>query len=57
MIAANHVGGLDSGFESDKNAFHILWEEGEKVLPLAEKTQLARDLVTIIAERYHAAHR
>jgi phosphopantothenoylcysteine decarboxylase/phosphopantothenate--cysteine ligase len=57
MIAANHVGKPDSGFESDKNALHVLWEGGEKALPLAEKTQLAVNLVAIIAEHYHAAHR
>lgn len=57
MIAANYVGKPGSGFDSDKNALHVLWEGGEKALPLAEKIQLAKDLVTIIAERYHAAHR
>jgi phosphopantothenoylcysteine decarboxylase/phosphopantothenate--cysteine ligase len=57
MIAANHVGVPDRGFESDQNAFHVLWQGGEKALPLAEKTQLAVDLVAIIAERYHATHR
>lgn len=57
MIAANHVGEPNSGFESDKNALHVLWEGGEITLPLAQKIQLASDLVAIIAERYHAAHR
>jgi phosphopantothenoylcysteine decarboxylase/phosphopantothenate--cysteine ligase len=56
MIAANYVGGSDSGFESDQNALHVLWEGGEKALPLVEKSQLAVDLVAIIAERYHATH-
>ena len=37
-------------------ALHVLWEGGEKALPLADKTRLAQDLVALIAERYHARH-
>ncbi len=56
MIAANQVGVPGSGFESEQNTLHVLWKGGEKVLPLANKTQLGRDLVELIAERYHACH-
>jgi len=53
MIAANKVGdGL--GFAVDENALHVFWSQGEQVLPLASKTQLARDLMTLIIEQYNA---
>jgi phosphopantothenoylcysteine decarboxylase/phosphopantothenate--cysteine ligase len=54
LIAANQVGVPGQGFESEQNALHVLWEDGERVLPLADKTQLGRDLIALIAERYHA---
>ena len=54
MIAANQVGIPGSGFESEQNALHVLWEGGEKVLPLADKTQLGHELIALVAERYHA---
>jgi phosphopantothenoylcysteine decarboxylase/phosphopantothenate--cysteine ligase len=54
MIAANQVGIPGSGFESEQNALHVLWEGGEKILPLADKTQLGHELIALIAERYHA---
>ncbi len=56
MIAANQVGIPGSGFESAQNALHVLWDGGEKALPLTDKAQLGRDLVALIAERYHAQH-
>ena len=52
LIAANQVGVAGSGFESEQNALHVLWEGGEKVLSLADKTVLGRQLVALIAERY-----
>ncbi len=52
LIAANQVGVTGSGFESDRNELHVLWEGGEKILPLADKTLLARQLIALIAERY-----
>jgi phosphopantothenoylcysteine decarboxylase/phosphopantothenate--cysteine ligase len=56
MIAANQVGIPGSGFESAQNALHVLWDGGEKALSLTDKAQLGRDLVALIAERYHAQH-
>jgi phosphopantothenoylcysteine decarboxylase/phosphopantothenate--cysteine ligase len=41
-----------SGFESEQNELHVLWEGGERVLPLADKTLLGQQLVALIAERY-----
>jgi len=53
MIAANQVGdGL--GFAVDNNALDVFWSEGSHTLPLANKTQLARDLMTLIIERFYA---
>ena len=54
MIAANQVGIAGSGFESEQNALHVLWEGGERILALADKTRLGHDLVALIAERYRA---
>ncbi|MDS4068538.1 MAG: bifunctional phosphopantothenoylcysteine decarboxylase/phosphopantothenate--cysteine ligase CoaBC [Candidatus Competibacter sp.] len=52
LIAANQVGVAGSGFESEQNELHVLWEGGERVLPLADKTLLGQQLVALIAERY-----
>lgn len=54
MIAANLVGISGSGFESDNNQLHIYWDNGDKVLPLTNKAELARELVAVIMERYNA---
>lgn len=53
MIAANEVGN-GIGFEVDNNTLHVFWPQGSQLLPLASKTQLARDLMTLIIERYYA---
>ncbi len=52
LIAANQVGVAGSGFESEQNALHVLWEGGKKALPLADKTLLGRQLIALIAKRY-----
>jgi phosphopantothenoylcysteine decarboxylase/phosphopantothenate--cysteine ligase len=44
LIAANQVGLPGSGFESERNELHVLWEGGEQVLPLADKTLLGQQL-------------
>lgn len=50
MIAANEVGD-DRGFDCDDNALLVLWpSEGRVSLPSASKTQLAAQLVKLIAE-------
>jgi phosphopantothenoylcysteine decarboxylase/phosphopantothenate--cysteine ligase len=56
MVAANWVGRPGQGFESDENALTVVWREGGIELPLASKSRLARQLIEIIAERYHAKH-
>lgn len=54
LIAANRVGPAGVGFASDENALLLLWENGRRELPRASKAALARELVRVIAERYHA---
>ena len=56
MIAANRVGLPDRGFASDRNALSVLWRGGGRELGLAPKTELARTLVELVAERYRAEH-
>ncbi|WP_130621035.1 bifunctional phosphopantothenoylcysteine decarboxylase/phosphopantothenate--cysteine ligase CoaBC [Dyella amyloliquefaciens] len=53
MIAANLVGG-GLGFEAADNALTLYGPEGAIELPRASKTELARQLVAKIAERYVA---
>jgi phosphopantothenoylcysteine decarboxylase/phosphopantothenate--cysteine ligase len=51
MIVANQVGG-GKGFDSDQNAVNVYWQAGEQSFGTAEKTELARDVLKLIAERY-----
>jgi phosphopantothenoylcysteine decarboxylase/phosphopantothenate--cysteine ligase len=50
MVAANKVG-EGQAFDRDDNALSVLWRDGGQELPLAPKTELARALVALIAER------
>lgn len=54
MIAANAVGGEAGGFESSENSLTVIWKTGSRVLPMTNKERLARQLVEIIGERFHA---
>ncbi|MFT3755600.1 MAG: bifunctional phosphopantothenoylcysteine decarboxylase/phosphopantothenate--cysteine ligase CoaBC [Pseudoxanthomonas sp.] len=54
LIIANRVGVSGGGFESDDNAMTAYWAEGEREFPSAPKTQLADDLIDLIAERLDA---
>jgi phosphopantothenoylcysteine decarboxylase / phosphopantothenate---cysteine ligase len=55
MIAANQVG-PDCGFDRETNALTVYWPAGgELALGEGGKSQLARRLVDVIAERYLAA--
>jgi len=60
MIAANKVAHSndnedqqDTGFNSAYNALQILWNGGEATLERCRKTQLARQLLTLLAKRYY----
>jgi phosphopantothenoylcysteine decarboxylase/phosphopantothenate--cysteine ligase len=56
MIAANWVGREKGGFERDENALEVFWRDGHKALEMTVKTELARQLVKLIAERFHASN-
>src|SRR3569833_1134433 len=56
LVAANWVGQAGMGFVSDDNALTLVWTDGSVEWPLASKTDLARRLISFIAERYHAQH-
>ncbi|MDP2229259.1 MAG: bifunctional phosphopantothenoylcysteine decarboxylase/phosphopantothenate--cysteine ligase CoaBC [Moraxellaceae bacterium] len=51
MIACNDVARADIGFQSDDNALTVIWPEGHCVLDKASKTQIARELVGLMADR------
>ncbi len=59
MIAANCVAvdanqtRQDTGFNSEYNALQVFWNDGEATLERCRKTQLARQLITLLAKRYH----
>ena len=52
MIAANNITNPGIGFNSDYNALHVFWRGGNKQLPTASKTQIARQLIALIAQQY-----
>lgn len=52
LIIANDVSNTEIGFNSDDNAVTVIWNGGEKALPLASKQQLSRCLLSEIAQRY-----
>ena len=54
MIIANRVGS-DCGFDTDDNSVNVIWSDGEQRFPEARKSELARDLVELIARRFYAA--
>lgn len=55
LIAANKVGD-DLGFDTEDNALILYWADGRRELEHAPKERLARELITIIADRYYAQH-
>lgn len=57
MIAANRVAaaqtnGEDIGFNSAYNALDVFWADGHRKLDRARKTELAKQLIQLIAEHY-----
>ncbi|SCN47893.1 Phosphopantothenoylcysteine decarboxylase / Phosphopantothenoylcysteine synthetase [methanotrophic endosymbiont of Bathymodiolus azoricus (Menez Gwen)] len=54
MIAANWVGKAEGGFDSNHNALQVYWQNGKKTFTMTDKTQLANQLLTLIAERLNA---
>ncbi len=56
LIAANEVG-ADRAFDREDNALLVLWAGGRRELALKSKTDLAREFVALVAERYRDARR
>ncbi|MEW8028973.1 MAG: bifunctional phosphopantothenoylcysteine decarboxylase/phosphopantothenate--cysteine ligase CoaBC [Candidatus Thiodiazotropha sp.] len=54
IIAANRVGTREGGFESDRNALLLLWQDGREELPMMAKSALAKRLAERIAVQYGA---
>jgi phosphopantothenoylcysteine decarboxylase/phosphopantothenate--cysteine ligase len=57
MIAANQVGDSNSGFETDFNQLEVFWPEGRQSIERASKTEIAKQLIDLIIERYTATRR
>ena len=55
MIIANQVGD-GKGFDADQNAVSVFWADGEKSYELTDKTELANELLKLIAERFEIAY-
>lgn len=55
MIAANWVGKAEGGFDSDQNALQVFWPTGQKALAMTDKSLLAQQLLSLIAEHFHNA--
>ncbi len=55
MIAANQVGAGNSGFETDFNQLEVFWRDGRHAIAHASKTEVAKQLIDLIAERYTCA--
>ena len=51
MICANDVSIQGQGFNSDNNALHLYWKDGDKALPLATKSELGKAILLEIVER------
>ncbi len=56
LIAANEVG-VDRAFDREDNALLVLWPGGRRELALKSKTELAREFIAVVAERYRDARR
>jgi phosphopantothenoylcysteine decarboxylase/phosphopantothenate--cysteine ligase len=51
MIIANRVGS-DCGFDVDENTVEVFWNGGEHAFPTAAKTELASQIIELVADRY-----
>lgn len=57
LICANDVSLSNQGFNSDNNALHLFWQEGDKILPLERKERLGHLLLDEIVTRYDEKNR
>ena len=54
MIAANLVDAEQTGFESDTNELIVIWPDGQQLLTLNDKNEIAKQLIDLVAEHYNA---
>ncbi len=54
MIIANRVGD-DCGFDCDENTVDVFWPGGEQSFPMAAKSELASELMDLVALRFETA--
>lgn len=52
MIAANWVGREKGGFDHNENALDVFWKDGQKSFAMTDKSELAKQLMELIAEHY-----
>ncbi|WP_313082874.1 bifunctional phosphopantothenoylcysteine decarboxylase/phosphopantothenate--cysteine ligase CoaBC [Atlantibacter sp.] len=57
LICANDVSQVGQGFNSDSNALHLFWQDGEITLPLERKSLLGHRLLDEIVTRYDEKNR
>lgn len=53
MIAANDVSREGQGFNADQNALTVFWKDGKQSLDLADKKQVASQLISLIIKKYN----
>jgi len=53
LIAANNVAIAGQGFNADQNALTLFWQDGQLELPLADKEQLATNLMVEILNHFN----
>ncbi|MGR6860373.1 bifunctional phosphopantothenoylcysteine decarboxylase/phosphopantothenate--cysteine ligase CoaBC [Aliivibrio salmonicida] len=51
MICANDVSIEGQGFNSNDNALHLYWKDGDKALPLATKSELGKAIMLEVVAR------
>lgn len=54
MIAANLVDAEQTGFETDTNELIVIWPDGQQLLTLNDKNEIAKQLIDLVAEHYNA---
>ncbi|MFC0075037.1 bifunctional phosphopantothenoylcysteine decarboxylase/phosphopantothenate--cysteine ligase CoaBC [Samsonia erythrinae] len=57
LICANNVSLSGHGFNSETNALHLFWQDGDKPLPQCDKRLLGQKLIDEIISRYDEKNR
>ncbi|PWC20066.1 bifunctional phosphopantothenoylcysteine decarboxylase/phosphopantothenate--cysteine ligase CoaBC [Brenneria roseae subsp. roseae] len=57
LICANNVSLSGHGFNSETNALHLFWQDGDKQLPQCDKHLLSQNLIDEIVSRYDEKNR